>query len=330
MKIFVNVKPSLFALMFSEETTRQLRQCGDVEIFGEERNLSAQELAARLPGVDVLVTSWGAPRFRDALLEASGGLKLIAHAAGSVKGFLPPEVFRKGVRVTHAAGAIAAAVADLSLLLTMLMLREAHVHDANVRQGKWRDESRGLGEEIGGQRIGVVGAGYTGRCFIKLLKALECDVWVYDPYLPESRAVELGVKKVELADLMRSCRVISIQAPPTEETRGMIGARELALMQDGGILINTARAVTIDQAALAAELKAGRLRAALDVFEQEPLPPDSPWLEMPGVFLTPHIAGASKQARLRQGQYMVEEIRRFHNGEPLRYEVKEKMLATMA
>ena len=110
----------------------------------------------------------------------------------------------------------------------------------------------------------------------------------------------------------------------------MIGARELRLLQDDAIFINTARAHLVDQEALLAELRTGRFQAALDVFDQEPLPSDSPFRRLDNVIITPHVAGASKQARLRQGQIIVEEIQRYLAGEPLRHRVTHEMLETMA
>ncbi len=176
----------------------------------------------------------------------------------------------------------------------------------------------------------MIGAGYTGRRFINLLKALEAEVWVYDPYLTEPVASEMGVRKVSLPDLMRDCPVVSIQAPSTKETYHMIGRQQLALLQDGAILVNTARSALVDESALLVELQSGRIHAALDVFDKEPLPPDSPFRKLPNVLLTPHIAGITPQASLRQGQTIAEEVRRFFAGEPLKYAVTAPMIETMA
>jgi phosphoglycerate dehydrogenase-like enzyme len=175
-----------------------------------------------------------------------------------------------------------------------------------------------------------LGAGYTGRALIRLLRALDCEVWAYDPYLDDTRAAELGVEKHDLDDLLSNCPIVSCQLPTTEETHHMIGGRELALLQDGAILTNTARAWVMDQDALLAELQTGRIQAALDVFDPEPLPLDSPFRDLENVILTPHVAGASIQARHLQGQVMVAEIRRFLAGEPLQFEVTGDMLSTMA
>jgi phosphoglycerate dehydrogenase-like enzyme len=329
--IFVAIRPEVYRDVFSAEADARLRQLGEVVFQENEQNLSSAELAARLPGCAIVVTGWGTPAFNDEVLRAAVDLRLIAHSAGTIKHLLPPPLFERGIAVTHAAGAIAPAVADFTLMLIMLMLRRAYHPDRALHSGKaWNAAKPPMGEEITGQRIGVVGAGYTGRCVIKLLQAVGADLWVHDPYLSDDRAAELGVHKSSLDELFANCRVVTLQAPVTEETFRMVGARQLSLLQDDAIFVNTARGILVDQDALLAELQRGRVRAALDVFDPEPLPAESPLRKLDNVFLSAHIAGASAQARHRQGSAMVEEIERFLAGQPLRYKVTQEMLATMA
>jgi phosphoglycerate dehydrogenase-like enzyme len=330
-KIYVAFRPSLYDLLFLPEADQALRELGEVTLHDQDVNLSSEKLAACVPGFDAVLTSWGSPRFTDQVLDAADRLKVIAHAAGSIRHLIPPSVFQKGIAVTHAASAIAPAVADLSLAFTMLLLRRVHLHDRFLKAGNWGSaRDLGLGHELEGTRVGVVGAGYTGRCFIKLLRALNAEVWVYDPYLSEARASELGVTVAGLDELFAKCPVVSVQAPATKETHHMIGAKQLGLLQDGACLVNTARSSVIDYDALSAELQTGRIHAALDVFDQEPLPEDNPFRELDNVIMTPHVAGGSVEARHRQGRWMVEELQRFFSGEPLRYQVTIDMLETMA
>ncbi|RIK43325.1 MAG: hydroxyacid dehydrogenase [Chloroflexi bacterium] len=330
--IGVIIRPSLYSELFTPASDARLRALGNVHFHQQEQNLSGAELAHQLPAYDILITGWGSPRFTDEVLAAAGRLKLIAHTAGSIKAMLPPALFERGIAVTHAASAIAPAVAEMTLLLILLSLRQAHKLDRQLKAGGAWETSKtlGMGRELAGSRVGVVGAGYTGRCVIKLLAALDAEVWVYDPYLSAERAAELGVRPVALDELLANCPIVTLQAPPTQETYRMIGARELRLLQDGAIFINTARSHLVDQEALLAELRTGRIQAALDVFDQEPLPQEHPLRSLDNVILTPHVAGASRQARLRQGQTVVEEIERFLAGQPLRYRVTSDMLDTMA
>ncbi|HMN31233.1 MAG TPA: hydroxyacid dehydrogenase, partial [Caldilineaceae bacterium] len=239
---------------------------------------------------------------------------------------------QRGIAVTHSAVAIAPAVVEMTLLFILLSLRKVHTLDREMKAGApWAAlKNFGMGVELAGSRVGVVGAGYTGRGVIRRLVALDADVWVYDPYFSAEQASALGVRSVPLDELLSNCPIVTMQAPPTAETYRMIGARQLALLPDGAIFVNTARSHLVDQEALLAELQGGRIQAALDVFDQEPLPVDHPLRRLENVILTPHVAGASLQARFRQGKTMVEEIERYYAGETLRYQVTEAMLQSMA
>jgi phosphoglycerate dehydrogenase-like enzyme len=331
-RIFIALRPALYQELFTVEADQKLRQWGEVTCQVEETNLTSAMLAERLPGYDIVITGWGTPQFDAEVLNKVNRLRLIAHSAGTIKRMLPPAVFRQGINVTHASSAIAPAVAEMTLLLILLCLRQVHRLDRQLKtSGAWdAAKTIGLGQELAGQRVGVIGAGYTGRCVIPLLRAFQAEVWVYDPYLDLERARLLGVHKVDLVELLSQCPIVTVQAPPTQETYRMIGVKEFALLQDGAIFINTARAHLVDQDALLAELRSGRIQAALDVFDEEPLPPNHPFLTLENVIVTPHVAGASRQARLRQGDTVVAEIQRFLAGEPLLHPVTEQMLEIMA
>ena len=338
LRILNIVRPNDYELLFTPETREALSELGEVTYRGQQERLSSDDLAAMIGGYDWLLGGWGTPKFTDEVLAAADTLQLYAHSAGSVKGILPPAVFEQGITVTHGARAIAHAVADLCVCLIWQMLRQTHKMDAALKGGASWGEAKnaaigltaGIGHEFIGQRIGVLGAGHTGRTFIRLIRRLDCEVWVYDPYLSEEAATELGARKAGLDEVLSQCRIVSCQLPTTDETFHMIGARELALLQDGAIFCNTARSAVIDMDALLAELQTGRFQAALDVFDQEPLPEESPFRSLNNAILTPHVAGATIQARQRQGQYMVDEMRRFVAGEPLLYRVTKEMLAIMA
>ena len=330
--IGVAIRPTLYGDLFAPAVDAQLRSLARVTFVADEAPLDSVQLAERIGPFDIVITGWGTPIFTDAVLAAAPNLRLIAHSAGSIKRMLPPSVFARGVAVTHAAGAIAPAVAEMTLLLILLSLRNVHRLDRHMKAGAPWDAGKALsmGRELAGSRVGVVGAGYTGRCVIRLLTALGAEVWVADPYLSPQRAAALGAHPVALDELLAGCPVVTLQAPPTQETYHMVGARELRLLPDGAIFINTARAHLVDEEALLFELRSGRIQAALDVFDQEPLPTDHPFRALENVILTPHVAGSSQQGRLRQGQVIVEEIELFLAGEPLRYAVTAAMLDTMA
>jgi phosphoglycerate dehydrogenase-like enzyme len=290
-----------------------------------------EQIIDLLPEADAVLTSWGAPRFDAQLLERAPRLQIIGHAAGSIKGFILPEVFDRGIAVTHAASTIADSVGEWALTAALTVLRMSHIFDRIMHEGGWGKRDLGFGQELYRKRVGIVAASMTGRAFIRLLQPFDVDILVYDPYLSAERARELGVRRAETLDeLFETCDVVSNHAPTTPETTGMIAAAQLARLRDGALFVNTARAAAVDYDALTRELQSGRIRAALDVFPREPLAADSPLRGLPNVLLSPHVAGATVESRLRLGETIADEFARFFAGQPLRYGVTKPMLATMA
>jgi phosphoglycerate dehydrogenase-like enzyme len=330
--VLVTVPQPLRDTVLSQETLAELASFGRVTLNEDGHNWRGAELAARLPGVDALLGSWGMPALTPEVLAQGDRLKLIAYAAGSVKYFVTDAVYDRGIRVTHAAARIADSVADITLLLAMMGLRKPQDFDRRIKAGEPWPEKRDVATyEIRGKTVGLLGLGYVGRRSAALLQAVGAQVWGYDPYLSETDAAALGVRLVGLDDLLRGCAVISVHLPITEETHHLLGARELALIQDGAVFINTARAWVVDQDALLRELQSGRFWAALDVFDPEPLPVDAPLRKLDNVLLTPHIAGLTRDAHLGMGQEMAAEIRRLLvERAPLRYEITRERLAQMA
>ena len=273
--LLVAIPPQLYHQLFDRTADEALRDLVEVTFNTEERAWDSAELARRLPGHALVITGWGTPTFTPEVLAAAPDLKLIAHSAGSIKKMLPPGVFAQGIQITHAAVAIAPAVAEMTVLLILLSLRQVHRLDRILKEGGgWTaTKSIGMGQELAGNRVGVVGAGYTGREVIWRLKGLRAEVWVYDPYLSPERAAELGVHQApDLDTIFRDCPIVTMQAPPTAETERMIGARHFKLLRNGAIFINTARSLTVDQEAMLAEFQSGRISGALDVYDQEPQP----------------------------------------------------------
>lgn len=323
-KVLVLPGPTLYNRLFNAEVDARLREIADVTFNESDANWSSEQLAAEIGEYDGLVTCWGSPLITEDVLDAATRLKVIAHSAGSVKHFIKENVLERGIKVSSASIAMAPAVAEFSLILTFLGLRPVHEYDFGMRRDgrPWESqEAYGVGQEIASSRIGVVGAGMVGKIFIGMATGLGADVAVYDPYLPDEVATGLGVEKLDLDDLFSTCPIIVVHAPTTPETHHMIGAQQLALLPDNGYLVCTARSWVVDQEALLAALSTGRIRAALDVFDQEPMALDHPFRSLPNVLLTPHIAGATQQTRDRQGECAVRDLENAFNGTPLAHEV---------
>ena len=178
--------------------------------------------------------------------------------------------------------------------------------------------------------VGIVGASHVGRLVLSMLKPFELRVLLYDPYISPLQARDMGATKVGMTELLAQSDVVSLHAPLLDATRGMLGAKELALMPDGATLINTARGALIDQRALESELVNGRLFAMLDTTDPAELPEDSPLFELPNVFLTPHIAGSLGTETQRLADQIVGEVERFARGSALQHLVKREQLSRLA
>jgi phosphoglycerate dehydrogenase-like enzyme len=306
-------------MIFPVDTMAGLRRLVDVDETLVAERFDSPEVQAVLADVEILVTGWGCPPIDATVLRAAPRLRAILHAAGSVKGHLAPECWERGLVVSSAADANAVPVAELTLAMILLAGKDVF----GLRERYRRERTFALGEIQPGignfhRRVGIVGASRIGRQVVELLKPFDLAVSLTDPYLSVPPA---GVRLLELDNLLRESDVVSLHAPATPETHHLLDKRRLALIPDGGVLINTARGSLVDTEALVAELAGGRISAILDVTDPEPLPADSPLFDLPNVFLTPHIAGSHGNELDRLGRTVVAELERLMTGVPLAHQI---------
>ncbi len=227
----------------------------------------------------------------------------------------------KGIPVANAGGANAVSVAEYTIMAALALFRRLIKAHNDLASGRWSQwELMDLGTyDLYGKTWGVIGLGRIGREVVKRLKGFDVRILYYDKFrLPEDKEAELGVEYAPLGKLLKLSDVVSIHVPLTEETRGMIGERELRLMKPTAVLINPSRGEIVDEEALAKALREGWiLGAAVDVYSREPPGPDHPLtgLENVNIITTPHIAGATSDARTRIIQVTVENIIRVLKGE---------------
>lgn len=327
---FVMGRNTLSAVFSNEDLTRlhsllRLVDSEPVSDFGAPGALDT------LAAAEILITGWGAPIIDAAVLDRLPRLRYIIHTAGTVKTFLSPAVYERSIQVSTSAAANAVPVAEFTFAAIVMGLKRSSRFSEQLRRtGRSRNAETFPPIGTNGVTIGIVGASRVGRLVIGLLENLDARVLVYDPYLGAAEAAALGVERVGLDELCAKSDVVSLHAPDTEATRGIIGAAQLALMKDGALVVNTARGALIDTAALTTELVAGRLDAYLDVTHPEPLPADSVLHSLPNVVVTPHIAGAMGNEIHRLGNHALAEIRRLSEGMPLAFPVLAADLARIA
>jgi len=307
--------------VFSKENLERLKNRFEVTFNDLGREHTSEEVAEKINGYDALITGWGSPPLTARVFENADRLKIIAHSAGSVKYMLSKNVVQsyvlpRKVCVCNAPKAIAYNVAETTLALLIMTSHRLIDHIEAAREKSiWRDPNipREV-KSLNGSTIGIVGASTVGREVIRLLAPFGVKILVHDPYLSEFEAERLKVEKVSLEELFRRSDFVSIHAPATEETYHMIDERYLRLLRDGAVLVNTSRGKVIDHEALGKECATGRIFAALDVTEPEPLPPDSPLRRLKNVIITPHVAGLGSYGVQKIGEITLRALEDFFSG----------------
>ncbi|MDG4856930.1 hydroxyacid dehydrogenase [Streptomyces sp. T-3] len=303
----------------------------DVQAGPAVTDYNTPQAQAALGRSEVLITSWGCPPLDAQTLAAAPRLRAVIHAAGSVKeAKISPAAWQRGIAVSSAALANAWPVAQFTVSVILLAHKRAFALASSYPRDGFRayPTSRDTGNT--GRTVGVVGASRTGRTVIELLRAHAFRVLVADPYLRPAEAADLGAELVELDDLLTLSDTVTLHAPLLPETRHLIDDRRLGLMPDGSVLVNTARGAIVDTDALLKHCTAGRIDAVLDVVDPEPLPGEHPLFLLPNVFITPHIAGALGREIRLLGEFAVQEVERWLDGEPLAGRVHAEDLTRLA
>ncbi|GAA3547600.1 hydroxyacid dehydrogenase [Kribbella ginsengisoli] len=308
--------------LITPATMTRITQLADIDPALVVEDFRDPSAAATLGDVEVIFSSWGCPTIDSAILDAAPRLRAIVHAAGSVRHHVTDACWDRGIEVTSAAWANAIPVAEYTLAAILFSNKQV------LRlSSAYRDRRRGLDwlgvDAVGNYRrtVGVVGASQIGRRVLALLRPHDFEVLLYDPYVAEAEAAELGVRSVTLDELCANSDVVSVHAPELPETHHLIDRRRLGSMRDGAVLINTARGSLVEQDALVEELSAGRLQAVIDVTSPNVLPADSPLYDLPNVLLTPHIAGSLGNEMHRLADAAADELARYAAGEPFAHPV---------
>lgn len=283
-----------------------------------EASGSEDEMIEALSGVRACMTQLGPLTAR--MLDACPDLELFVVSRGGPVNANLAAATAHGVAVCFAPGRNAASTAEHTVALILAALRDLPGLHGALRAGQWWGDRYAydqVGTEIEGSTVGLVGYGAVGSRVARVLVAFGAEVLVHDPYADPS-SMPANVSAAGLETLLRRSKVVSLHARVTEETTGLIGAVQLALMPHGAVLVNSARGALVDYDAVCDALDSEQLAAAaFDVFPQEPLPPDSRLLRTRGVVVTPHLAGASRQVAEKAARIAAAEVGRWLRGEPL-------------
>ncbi len=329
--IIVNNYGDIFRRIFPEKKMAKLHELFDLE---EKIYTSVDELrAADLRDVEVIVTAWGAvPMTEDEIRECLPALKAVFYAGGSVQNFARP-FLNCGVRLFSGWHGNGTAVAQFSFAQIMLATK-GYFSVQQTMKAENREAARLLGQKYPGAydvKVGLLGCGAIGSQVAEMLKMTDCEVWAYDPFLPEERAEELGVKKTGMQEIFENCHVISNHLANLPATQGIIRRECFMSMIPYSTFINTGRGAQLNETDLYDALAADETRTALlDVVIDEGHADTNPLRSLPNCFATPHISGSSGNEVQRMGDRIIEAIEIWQAGGKSRAEVSMKMLETMA
>ncbi len=334
-KVLVLLTRSMVDKCFSQDDLHRL--AGDWEVILPQTDDEA-ELAAvfdqHASDIEGLITGWGTPRLTDQMLEEADNLRVMVHAAGSIRHLVSNALWQRPIRIGTCREALAIGVAESTLGMMIAGVKGMFPASALTARGHWKhgdDDMRGIpAREMFNLTIGIVGASMAGRHVLRLLRHFEVKCLLADPTLDADEAASLGAEKVELNALMQQSDVVSLHAPALPQTRHMLGPEQFKRMRDDAIFINTARGMIVDEAALIRELQTGRIWAFLDVTDPEPPAADHPFRTLPNVVLTPHIAGALSNGCQRLGRSAVDQMLAFVADQPMEGEITASQFATLA
>jgi phosphoglycerate dehydrogenase-like enzyme len=290
---------------------KQIEQHSRVTVYTQKAS-TPEELIHRLQGAKVAVNIRAYSKFDEPLLLACPDLKMIAVLGVGTDNVDLGAASRLGIKVTNTPGFSAVSVAEHTLTLMLATARKIPEHEKELRAGRW---TRLPMTQLHGKRLGVIGFGNIGRQVAALGKGIGMKVWAWTFKPSPERAEEEGIQFVEFDQLLSQSDVIAVTIKASEKTRGLISRQALSKLKPSCILVNTARASIVDTAAMIEALKAGKLAAAaLDVYDQEPLPADDPILSLPNVVLSPHNAGMTPEAIERGNEMLAENVISFLQG----------------
>ncbi len=321
--LFLSAKRSLARLFWPEECFLLAEQYGfSVEIPAWESDCSMAELlAGDLTPYSGFLTAWDSPCCDGKLLARAPNLRMIGHLGGSTAVVADDSTFARGVRVSSCNTLMAHRVVEWSLMATLMAARNFLINSYNGRENRMVFGRRLELADTASLTVGIWGLGTISRELLNMLAPIRFrKILIFSEHAAPELLAALGAEAApSLSALFRESNIVHLLAGATAKNLGRVGRMELEALKPGSTLINAGRARLVQEDALMNVLRRGEIRAMLDVFYQEPLPPDHELFRLPNVFCTPHDAGTPGMRQY--AAFMLEEFRRFYAGEPLAGEI---------
>ena len=321
-KVYISLKED--DAEFLPEFRAEISTFADVLQNPDDRRPTDEEKAAALTDATIAMVGRSGGGLTSELIDNAAGLVAVGVVGGAVRMAQPEYLIDREIMLFNAGWAMSESVAEFSVAMMLCGLRDIP-HIISVMQADGWGRARSP-FDLGGRRVGLVGFGGIGKRVAQLLSPFRCDITSCDPHADFTGT---AVRQVELDELLDRSEVVSIHAGMTDETKDMLGERELKCMPDNALIVNTARAGILNEDAITAELVSGRLRAALNVFWKEPLAADHPLRGLDNVILTPHGGGLTHDRQVRQSRSLVSDLKRVSEGGRPEHEVTREMLLRM-
>lgn len=280
-----------------------------------------------LQDAEVIFTGWGGPKLDEETLSYAPNLKAVFYGAGSIRGIVTDHFWGKDIKITSAVNANAIPVIEFTLSQILFSLKNGWRNVRDIRRDKKYPNKATTFSVKGTFRstIGLISLSRIGRGVLELLKSFDVNVIAYDPFVTEEEAKELGVELCSLDDIFKRSDVVSLHTPWLKETEGLIKGEHFNMMQPNTSFINTARGAIVREEEMIKVLEQRPdITAVLDVTYPEPPVEESPLYTLENVVLTSHIAGSQGFECGRMGDYMLQEFKRFKNGESLKWEISKE------
>ncbi|MGZ9586014.1 hydroxyacid dehydrogenase [Paenibacillus marinisediminis] len=320
LNILVSIpKGNIFNTFFNEELIRKLEEVGEVYWNEQSSHYTPEQFSEQLKDMDICITGWGVPNLDEAVLQNANKLRLIAHTGGSAKPYITDAVYDRGIRVVTGNEVFAESVAESVIAYALAALRDIPRYSGDLKQGKW--PSSFYNEGLLDKTIGIVGYGMISQMVVQMLKVFHAKIKVYSRHISQEELDKHGMQKASLEEIFSTCDIVSIHSAMTPANYHMVTEELLDMMRDGALLINTARGAIIDEEAMCRVLARRNIRAVLDVYEVEPLPPGHRLMELDNALLMPHMGGPTIDRRLIVTESLIDNIHRFIEGRELKCEI---------
>ncbi|MBO5270193.1 MAG: hydroxyacid dehydrogenase [Clostridia bacterium] len=333
MNSFVTLpKNGVFPTFFTEENIRFTESLGRTLWNDKCVQLTPDEIAETIGDSDVYVTGWGSPRLDKGILDRAPCLRLLVHLCGTVVPFVSDEMWDRGIRVISGNDFFAESVAEGTIGYMLTALRDIPKYSTRLKEEKLWKTSADINRGLLGKTVGIISYGAIARHLVRMLQPFRVKIKIYDiKPLPTEDVERYHLSFASLEEIFSTCDMITVHTPLNDKTHHLIDGRLLSMIPENSIFVNTSRGAVVDQTALGQQLATGRFRAVLDVYEKEPLPPDSDLYLLDNVILMPHMAGPTVDLRKDITRALLTEAFDFlKNGIPPMHEISRAAASMMS